>query len=82
MPLSTLIQQTVSKDELSFVEEGLNLYQQNTFLESLCSPRDKWSKNIMREDFLGRDAQNKDYLLALLSQGAYHHNWRDIHGIE
>lgn len=82
MPFSTAIQQTVSKDELSFVEEGLNLYQQNTFLDSSCSFRDKWPKNVTKEEFLGRDAQNKDYLLALLSQGAYHRNWRDIQGIE
>ncbi|BBG59450.1 ankyrin repeat domain-containing protein [Providencia rustigianii] len=82
MPLSTTLQTIIKKDELSLIQEGLNLYIQNPFTETFCSVGDKWSPNITKEDFLGSDAQNKDYLLALLSRGAYYSRWQEIHGIE
>ncbi|WP_242439601.1 hypothetical protein [Providencia rettgeri] len=77
MSLSTL--QTLSKkDEYIFVRENLNIYLQHQHQEVKSCITDLWPKEILREDFLGGHAQQNDYILALLAQGAYHKNWRNI----
>lgn len=81
MSLSTL--QTLSKkDEYIFVRENLNIYLQHEHQEIKPCITDLWPKEILREDFLGGHAQQNDYILALLAQGAYHKNWRNIQGVE
>ncbi|GAB1439536.1 hypothetical protein MASR2M36_23100 [Providencia sp.] len=81
MPLSTR-QILSSKDELSCAWEGLNIYLQNQPAENTLSEKELWPENILKEDFLGSESQQKDYILALLSQGAYHRNGPKIPGIE
>lgn len=71
-----------SVDELSLAREGLSIYLQNHRLDiSLCGG-ERWSKQTSKEDFWGFNAQKKDYILALLSQGAYHKGWQQILGVE
>ncbi|WP_369310621.1 ankyrin repeat domain-containing protein [Providencia rettgeri] len=71
-----------SVDELSLAREGLSIYLQNHRLDiSLCGG-ERWSKQTSKDDFWGFNAQKKDYILALLSQGAYHKGWQQILGVE
>ncbi|MDR2225397.1 MAG: phospholipase, partial [Providencia sp.] len=81
MPFS--IQPTLnSVDDLSLAREGLDIYLQNHSLDiSLCE-RERWSKNTLKEHFFGRDAQKKDFILAMLSHGAYHTDWQQMLGVE
>lgn len=81
MPLSTR-QLLSSEDKLSCAWEGLDIYLQNQQVENPLGDKDLWPKNILKEDFFGRHSQQKDYILALLSQGAYHKNEPNIQGIE
>ncbi|MGG4609916.1 ankyrin repeat domain-containing protein [Providencia sp. Me31A] len=81
MPLSTR-QISLSDNELSCAWEGLDVYLQNQKVENPLYEIDLWPKNILKEDFLGRNSQQKDYILALLSHGAYHKNEPKIQGIE
>lgn len=81
MPFS--IQPTLSSvDGLSLAREGLDIYLQNRSLDiSLCE-REHWPKNTVKEHFFGQDAQKKDFVLAMLSYGAYHTDWQQMLGVE
>ena len=82
----TIMQTYVDRSELSLVRESLQLYLQNSFVEPCGNENNhehsQWDSNILREDFFGIDAQHQDYILALLSHGAYHSNWDVIKGIK
>lgn len=81
MPLS--IQSALnSNNELSLAGESLNIYLQSHHFDFSQCESERWQKNILRSDFLGRDAQKRDYILALLSHGAYHKDWQQILGVE
>ena len=81
MPLS--IQSTLdSLDELSLAREGLSIYLQNHSLDIPLCERERWPQNMTKDHFWGFDAQKKDYILALLSHGAYYQDWQHILGVE
>ncbi|EJD6611840.1 ankyrin repeat domain-containing protein [Providencia alcalifaciens] len=71
-----------SRDELSLAQESLDIYLQHQHVENQSCGGNLWPPKILKNDFLGRDAQPKDYILALLSQGAYNKNWQTIQEIE
>ena len=82
----SIIQPDLAKNALLLVSESLNLYLQNSVIDSVCDEQIRWNDDILREDFYGQGAQQKDYILALLAQATYNKNenniWNGLHGIE
>lgn len=82
----TKMQSYFGQSELSLIRASLQLYLQNSFIEPCGNEsgheHNPWSNNILRDDFFGRDAQHQDYILALLSHGAYFNNWSAIKGVK
>lgn len=80
--MPALREQILSKEEFFLVRESLNIFFKNQDDEAKLCTSELWPKDLLKEDFLGCNSQQKDYILALLSQGAYHNNWREIQGVE